>query len=93
MLDDPAETGSYRVQVATEKEFAHVLFEKIYLFEEGGTLKEDLTKGGLRGGRYWIRLAFIDLLDFQHPYSAPRRFRLAPSADLAVPNAGRRQRP
>lgn len=75
MLQAP-ESGSYRVQVSHSPEFQSVLFEKVYIFEEEMLILPDLRAYGLPSGIYWIRVAFIDLLDFQQPFSSPKRFRL-----------------
>lgn len=75
MLQTP-ESGSYRVQVSFTQNFEVILFEKVYIFEEEMLVLPDLRAHGLASGVYWVRIAFIDLLDFQQPFSSPKKFRL-----------------
>lgn len=76
MISDPTETGSFRIQISDSESFERILFDKVYLSEERINVRRDLLSSGLAPRAYWARVAFIDLLDYQQPYSAPRKVRL-----------------
>jgi hypothetical protein len=67
--------GSYQVQVATSAEFSEVLFEKAYNFTADIDLQADLYRAGAEDGYYFVRVAFIDLLNYHAPFSKPRVYR------------------
>ena len=75
---DPLEVGSYRVQVSQTEDFRVVLFDRTFAFLESQEVEADLRRALPKGGRYWVRHAFIDLLEFQLPNSAPKRYRFRP---------------
>ncbi len=75
---DPLEVGSYRVQVSDTEDFKAVLFDRTFAFLESQEVEADLRRSLPKGGKFWVRHAFIDLLEFQHPYSVPKRYRFRP---------------
>lgn len=77
--------AGYRVQAATDKDFANVVFDKKYEPEERLRPGEE----GLKPGAYWWRIAMIDLLGTEGRFSEARyytvgirRASLAVTADL-----------
>lgn len=77
-VGDPNAIGSYHVQIASSPEFARVLFDKVYPFMGEAELNKDLAGAPSRLSEVWIRWSLVDLLDFEHPFTRPRRVRLAP---------------
>lgn len=75
---DPLEVDNYRVQVSATEGFEKVIFEKNYGFVEAAEAVRDMEAAFPKGGKYWVRYSFTDLLDFQHPYSRPKRYRFRP---------------
>jgi len=64
--------GSYLIQIATASAFTTIFFEKSYYFTADIDLQADLRRAGAEDGLYWVRVAFIDLLNYQAPFSKPR---------------------
>ncbi|MDE2491561.1 MAG: LysM peptidoglycan-binding domain-containing protein [Elusimicrobia bacterium] len=66
----------YHVQAATDRGFAHVVFSRKYdsdqTFTPAGT--------GLKKGAYWWRVAVIDLLGTEGPYSEPHYYSIGGAA-------------
>jgi hypothetical protein len=71
---DSLMVGSYRIQLATSPDFGNVMFDKVYSFFEDHDTYVDIVATGMRDGRYWVHFAFIDLLETQHPFTAPRMY-------------------
>ena len=69
--------GSYQVQIATSAEFSEVLFEKAYNFTADIDLQGDLYRAGAEDGYYFVRVAFVDLLNYHAPFSKPRVYKFA----------------
>ncbi|MBI5623010.1 MAG: hypothetical protein HY924_04445 [Elusimicrobia bacterium] len=80
VADDPGDVGSTRLQVSRTQDFKVVLIDQVYSFIEDADLYREFQQSGLKDGTYYIRFAVIDLLDFQHPYTRPKRFRLRGAA-------------
>ncbi|MBI5208997.1 MAG: hypothetical protein HY927_03390 [Elusimicrobia bacterium] len=76
VADDAGDVGAHRIQISRTEDFKAVLFDRTYPFIEDADLRQEFLKSGLKDGAYWMRFAIVDLLDFQHPYSKPRKFRL-----------------
>jgi hypothetical protein len=75
--------GSFRVQVAKEGgKKSGLILDKTYTFADKVELYNDLEAAGAETGHYWVRIAYIDLLDFQHPYTRPRRYKFT---NLSMP--------
>ncbi|MDD5656841.1 MAG: hypothetical protein PHF00_06255 [Elusimicrobia bacterium] len=72
---EPVMAGSYRLQVATSADCSSPLIDRVYAFVEEIDLHRDLAARGAADGVYWVRVAFIDLLDFQQPFGAARVYR------------------
>jgi len=67
--------GSYQIQVGTSADFSAVVFEKSYFFTSDIDLHADFTRSGAENGFYWVRVAFIDLMNFESPFSKPRPYK------------------
>lgn len=74
MIADLA-AGSFRVQAAPTKRYDSLLLDKVYEFADQGGVYDDLHAAEIPSGFVWVRVAFIDLLGFQHPFTKPRRYR------------------
>jgi hypothetical protein len=72
-IADPDIIGAYRVQIATSSHFPRILFDKTYPFMTEVDLSADLAGAPERFETLWIRYAVVDLLDFEHPFTRPRR--------------------
>lgn len=78
-ISDPDVIGSYHVQISSGPDFTKVLFEKTYPFMSEVDLAEDLAGAPDHVRALWIRYSVVDLLDFEHPFTRPRRIlRLRP---------------
>lgn len=77
-VEDPKALGSYHVQVSTDPSFAAVIFNRVYPFMADIDLDGDLAARGTRRGVYWVRYSIVDLLEFEHPFTAPQRFVYVP---------------
>jgi hypothetical protein len=84
-IGDPDAIGSYHVQIASTAAFSKVLFDKVYPFMGEIDLAKDLEGAPASLDTLWLRYALVDLLDFQHPYTRPRRIvrKAAPSGGTA----------
>lgn len=74
LTDFSEEDGSYRVQISDTEDFKRILFDKTYPFLEDFDVRVEMRKALTKGGHYWVRSAFIDLLEFQHPFSKPKHY-------------------
>lgn len=59
---------------AASPEFELALFDETCEFVDEIRLSEKLA--GYPARDYWVRVCLIDLLNFQHPFSTPKRFAL-----------------
>ncbi|MFA6091649.1 MAG: LysM peptidoglycan-binding domain-containing protein [Elusimicrobiota bacterium] len=62
--------AAYHVQVSRSETFEKILFDRLYDVDEG----IDLGAASLGKGRYWARIAVVDLLGTKGRFSAPREF-------------------
>lgn len=67
--------GSLRIQVTPTKDFSVILLDKVYPFVDRMEVYEDLSAAGAGNGLFWVRMAYVDLLEFQHPFAKPRLYR------------------
>ena len=72
---EPTMAGSYRLQVATSADCANPLIDRSYSFVDEIDLHHDLAVRRAPDGVYWVRVAFIDLLDYQQPFGAARPYK------------------
>lgn len=72
-IGDPDAIGSYHVQIASSADFGRVLFDKTYPFMGEIDLAKDLEGAPEHLRTLWLRYALVDLLDFEHPFTRPRR--------------------
>lgn len=70
MLQVGEPVSGYRVQVSLTKDFKKIVTDKIVDVEE----KSPASKLGLSTGRYWVRIATIDLLGSQGRFAKPKRY-------------------
>ncbi len=62
--------SGYRLQVSIGGDFSSPILDKVFDSDE----KVDIQSLGLKPGQYWFRLATIDLLGEQSPFSSPRQY-------------------
>ncbi len=74
VVEDPGIAGSYRLQLCLRESFDRIFFDKTYEFMAEVDFIKDLHDKGIEPGPYWIRVAFVDLLGFAHPFSKPKRY-------------------
>ena len=67
--------GSFRVQVATSADCSHPLLDHVYPELKGIDLHSELAQLGSPDGIYWVRVAFVDLLDNQQPFSKAHSYK------------------
>lgn len=75
-ISDMSSVGAFHVQMAATPDFAKALFDRTYSIMDDYDIEGDARKAGLRGGSYWVRIALVDLLGFEQPFSQPRRYKL-----------------
>lgn len=66
--------SGYRAQISISRDFSAPIFDNIFDSDE----KLDIQAIGLKPGLYWIRLATIDLLGTQGPFTQPRQYAVVP---------------
>ncbi len=62
--------SGYRLQVSITHDFSSPILDKVFDSDE----KVDIQSLGLKPGQYWFRLATIDLLGEQSPFTSPRQY-------------------
>ncbi len=72
MLQVGEPVSGYRVQVSLTKDFTKIVANKIVDVEE----KNPVARLGISAGRYWVRIATIDLLGSQGKFAKPKRYRI-----------------
>ncbi len=62
--------SGYRLQVSIGRDFSSPILDKVFDSDE----KVDIEDLGLKPGSYWFRLATVDLLGEQSPFTSPRNY-------------------
>ncbi len=62
--------SGYRLQVSIGRDFSSPILDKVFDSDE----KVDIQDLGLKPGSYWFRLATVDLLGEQSPFTSPRNY-------------------
>lgn len=76
--------AAYYIQVARSKDFAKVVFERVFEVDDGISLR----RHGLTDGQYWIRVAPMDLLGTKGAFSEPKPYRLGRAPEEASSFSG-----
>lgn len=66
-IDISKTISAYHIQVAKDKEFSKIVFDKTYDVFTKVNLEDYLPKGN-----YWFRVSYIDLLGFEGKFSEPK---------------------
>lgn len=78
LLKARLDVGAYRVQMSATRDFEPVLFDRTYDAMKDINLYEEFLTSGVKADRdaYWVRIAFIDLLEIEKPFTDPRLYGL-----------------
>jgi hypothetical protein len=78
MLKARLDVGAYRVQISVNKSFENPVFDRTYDAMKDINLYEEFVASGVRADRdaYWVRIAFVDLLQIETPFTEPRLYGL-----------------
>jgi hypothetical protein len=78
MLNARLDVGAYRVQISDSKSFEKPLFDRSYDAMKDINLYEEFLASGVHADReaYWVRIAFIDLIQIETPFTEPRLYGL-----------------
>lgn len=78
MMEKRLDIGGYRVQLSETEDFAAPIFDGQYDIMQPIDLMDELAKAGIKTEReaYWVRIAFIDLLAVEEPFTNPRLYGL-----------------
>jgi len=69
--------AAYNVQVSRDRQFGKILLDRT--FDSYQTV--DLRAAGLPNGRYWVRVAVVDLLGDKGRFSEPKPYVIGPQAE------------
>ena len=78
LLKARLDVGAYRVQMSVTRDFSPVIFDRTYDAMKDINLYEEFLASGVHADReaYWVRIAFIDLLEIEKPFTEPRLYGL-----------------
>ncbi len=78
LLKNRLDIGAYRVQMSATREFSTIVFDKSFDAMTDINLYEEFRRSRIRADRdaYWVRLAFIDLIAVETPFTEPRLYGL-----------------
>ncbi|MBI3549408.1 MAG: LysM peptidoglycan-binding domain-containing protein [Elusimicrobia bacterium] len=75
---------AYHIQASRSKEFDKILVDKTMDIDED----IDLDRMGLAAGRYWLRVATVDLLGAEGRFGSPRTYQVGSGGDVQSLLAG-----
>ena len=78
LLKARLDVGAYRVQMSVARDFSPVIFDRTYDAMKDINLYAEFLASGVKADRdaYWVRIAFIDLLEIEKPFTDPRLYGL-----------------
>jgi len=76
LMENRLDIGAYRVQISPTADFEQPVFDKTYDMMKDINLFEEFRAEGVKLEReaYWVRIAFIDLLNMELPFTKPRLY-------------------
>ncbi len=78
LLKTRLDIGAFRIQLSETRGFEDVVFDRTYDALKDINLYDEFRVAGIISARdaYWVRVAFIDLIDVETPFSEPRLYGL-----------------